>query len=140
MADISVPEVVWVCCEEGMVSRCRGTRMRFSYLCWHQQQLLPRSRRSTKAFGTKTSLAQLAAVAEALTGLAEPSVQLLLCHWQQRKSSLLRFRAEGKVRKGRGRHAAAKAPACAFPELRGKNFKGLDYLEDWACAYSKKLF
>lgn len=93
-----------------------------------------------KGLWHKTSLAQLAAVAEALRGLAEPSAQLLLCHWQQRKSSLLWFRAEGKVWKGRGRHAAAKTPACAFPELLGKNFEGLDYLEDWACAYSTKLF
>lgn len=93
-----------------------------------------------KGLWHKTSLAQLAAVAEALTGLAEPSAQLLPCHWQQRKSSLLWFRAEGKVRKGRGRLVSAKAPACAFPELCGKNFKGLDYPEDQACAYPKKLF
>lgn len=43
------------------------------------------------------------------------------------------------MRKGRGRRVPAEAPACAFSELGGKNFKGLGFLEDWVWAYPKKF-
>lgn len=48
--------------------------------------------------------------------------------------------SRGKGMKGRGRHVSVKAPACAFSEPGGKHCKGLDYPEDWAFVYPKKLF